>query len=683
MNKHVSAYPPEWVDLDASIAFLQRLREGGPWNLLGIRPDLGGGSSLEAATFTEPGEARAWIRARVGKANLYYQASPVAAPTGYKGRLRRADVHEGDTVHGDIDVDKQGGMDDLEDRKAATVVKLRALEHPPTAIIDTGGGLQCLWRIEPTTDVAAVERMNAALVDVLGADPGTWSIAQPLRLPGTINVPDLKKQARGRTPAPARLIEFNDRRYAGWELPIAKPRAAIEHVDVEFDAPEQVEDLDALAAKHNLSDRLVDLVRDGHTEGKSYTSRSEAMYSAVMQLAWRRVPAETILGIILDPNFAISASVLDKPDHDQLRYAERQVRNALSKIAAERTGDFDDEVSGPVEAVAPTTMESTYSESLAWVEPKWLVDGFVPFGGLVQNFGVRKAMKTFVTLDLALCVATGRDYHGQAVQRGKVTYVAAEGSKSRFRDRVTAWLRLNGVDAKELDGWWFQVNRPVNLTDKRETAAFIQALRDGPARDLIVFDTVAKNSGGMDEDTAGMKAFVNGANTVRFATSAAVLVIHHEGKDASKKGRGSTVLPGDVDLSIRTQRLGNGRCTVSVDEARDTDEGKTLTFELRHVIIGELEDVSAAVCLVDEAATKPQTTDDRVLIDIVEEGEVESTKDLIDEKVEGRSKANIYKVVGRLREAGLLRANDPLRPTRKGVDKAMLMGATVPDDEAN
>ena len=274
------------------------------------------------------------------------------------------------------------------------------------------------------------------------------------------------------------------------------------------------------------------------------------------------------------------------------------------------------------------------------------------------------------------------DYHGQKVA-GQGDYVAAEGSKARFRDRVTAWLRLNKVDPKELDGWWFQVNRPVNLTEKRDVAKFIKDLREGPQRDLIVFDTVAKNSGGMDEDTKGMKLFVNGANVVRFATGAAVLVIHHEGKDATKKGRGSTVLPGDVDLSIRTQRLGNGRCTVSVDEARDTDEGKVLAFELQRVVIGEIDEVSAAVRLLDHQTEEPKTTDDRVLVDIAEQGKVASARDLIDEQAEGRSKANVYKVVARLREAGLLEPNDPLAVTARGLERAMLFGAVVPDDDAD
>lgn len=111
-------------------------------------------------------------------------------------------------------------------------------------------------------------------------------------------------------------------------------------------------------------------------------------------------------------------------------------------------------------------------------------------------------------------------------------------------------------------------------------------------------------------------------------------------------------------------------------------EGKTFAFELQRVIVGELDEVSAAVRLLDQPQVgEPRSTDDKVLVDIVEHGKYESARELIDDEVDGRSKANVYKVMGRLREAGLVNPRDPPRATRKGVEKAMLLGAAVPDAE--
>ena len=38
--------------------------------------------------------------------------------------------------------------------------------------------------------------------------------------------------------------------------------------------------------------------------------------------------------------------------------------------------------------------------------PEWLVGDLIPEGGLAQIYGAQKRSKTFVTLDMALCVAT-------------------------------------------------------------------------------------------------------------------------------------------------------------------------------------------------------------------------------------------------------------------------------------
>jgi hypothetical protein len=54
-----------------------------------------------------------------------------------------------------------------------------------------------------------------------------------------------------------------------------------------------------------------------------------------------------------------------------------------------------------------------------------------------------------------------------------------------------------------------------------------------------------------------------------------VLVLHHEGRDARLGSRGSSVLSGDVDVTLHAGRKGN-RVTVSVHEARDTEGGASL-----------------------------------------------------------------------------------------------------------
>lgn len=446
MNKHIS---PQ-VDCAAALAFLERLHPGGPWNLVAIGPHTG---STEGATFNDPAKVEKWLTARSGRCNCYYQANPVASPSGAKGRLRRQDIKQGSVLHVDIDVDKlAGGMSGLDARKAATVETLRGLESPPTAVVDTGGGLQCLWRISATTDLDSIERMNAKLVEDLGGDPGTWSISQPLRLPGTMNLPDAKKQARGRVPVPAQLIEFTGHHYEGWEFELAEP-ASTRSVDVEFAGPEDVEDLAALAAEHHLDERLLTIIENGRLpESKQGDdSRSAWLFDAVCGLARHRVPNEKILGIILDSRFGISESVLSRPEHDQLRYAEHQVRNALARVRDvdgfeddALNASEDSKANGSVAGLSYVTADQVREKPL---NPLW--PGRIFIGKLTTGAGIPDQGKSVVTCDITARVTRGLEWpdgRGRAPE-GKVIILSAEDDPE---DTIKPRLLAAGADTSKV-----------------------------------------------------------------------------------------------------------------------------------------------------------------------------------------------------------------------------------------
>ena len=91
----------------------------------------------------------------------------------------------------------------------------------PTAIVNSGNGIQGLWRlaepIELSADaepiIADVEARTEEIMVRLGAKPGTQNIDRILRLPGTINLPNKKKQKEGRIACEAELIQFNGASY--------------------------------------------------------------------------------------------------------------------------------------------------------------------------------------------------------------------------------------------------------------------------------------------------------------------------------------------------------------------------------------------------------------------------------------------------------------------------------------
>lgn len=71
---------------------------------------------------------------------------------------------------------------------------------------------------------------------------------------------------------------------------------------------------------------------------------------------------------------------------------------------------------------------------LEYRDPEFLVDGLIETDGLGLIFGDPGSAKSFMAVDLALCVASGADFHGKGVKKGPVLFIAGEGHNGLIRD---------------------------------------------------------------------------------------------------------------------------------------------------------------------------------------------------------------------------------------------------------
>ena len=63
---------------------------------------------------------------------------------------------------------------------------------------------------------------------------------------------------------------------------------------------------------------------------------------------------------------------------------------------------------------------------------QWSIDGLVPKGQLIELYGPPKAGKTFVAIDMGLCIATGRDYHGRRRLKAPCCISSAKAIRPRY-----------------------------------------------------------------------------------------------------------------------------------------------------------------------------------------------------------------------------------------------------------
>lgn len=174
---------------DDGIAFLNLLRPAGPWLFTAISSKS---KSIETREFG-PGDAvLKWIatKNRAGW-NVYYHVNPIKARLDEKGNPIKAnldDVIQAEFIFADIDraLVGKGEEEPAETCKAGALKRLAS--YNPTFIVDSGNGIQALWRLaEPSTDFDDVEARNRTLVSRLGGDKAVHDVPRILRLPGTVN----------------------------------------------------------------------------------------------------------------------------------------------------------------------------------------------------------------------------------------------------------------------------------------------------------------------------------------------------------------------------------------------------------------------------------------------------------------------------------------------------------------
>jgi KaiC/GvpD/RAD55 family RecA-like ATPase len=224
----------------------------------------------------------------------------------------------------------------------------------------------------------------------------------------------------------------------------------------------------------------------------------------------------------------------------------------------------------------------------------WLVKGYVERDSMAVIFGEPGHGKSFVAIDVACSVATGAEWHGRTVKQGAVFYIAGEGHNGLAR-RFAAWSKARGVSLS--DAPLYVSNRSASLTDgmsAAQVAEAVQQLADatGATPSLIVVDTLARNFGAGDENSAAdMGRFVaNLDNALRHPWKATVAIVHHSGKDTSKGARGSTALRGAVDAEYEIARDDTGLIRMQPHKMKDAENPEPLAFRLQGIELPLLDE---------------------------------------------------------------------------------------------
>jgi hypothetical protein len=303
---------------------------------------------------------------------------------------------------------------------------------------------------------------------------------------------------------------------------------------------------------------------------------------------------------------------LDQPELRAALVAEFEV------VPVATAGDASTGVE--VRAVEPNTVSfnlqpSTFrlkkvGEFIRGKSPGWLIKHHWPAQSFILEIGESGAGKTFSVLDKCAAICRGvAEWRGHRVKRGKVVYVAAEGSGG-FRKRVRAYEMAMGV---ELDEYDFRVldAAPNLYSSAADQQGLIAAIEEAGGADLIVLDTVAATSPGANENTSDMLNVLNFYTRMINKFSATVVGIHHLGKDVTRGARGFSGIKAAADAEITTENVGGVR-TVYTSKMKDGAEGEKYHFKLKVIDVDTDSDGDVITsCVVDYEDVTPVSTERR------------------------------------------------------------------------
>lgn len=299
-----------------------------------------------------------------------------------------------------------------------------------------------------------------------------------------------------------------------------------------------------------------------------------------------------------------------------------------------------------------------------------LVEDVLTVEGLSVVFGESNSGKSFICCDMACHLSIGKTWLGKRTVRGPVLYVAGEGAQS-IKLRVLAWSQEHRQTPNVAI-----VPIAVNLLDPRADLSRLADAcktverRYGEPVALIVIDTLARAFGGGNENASeDMGAVIAHADQLRQQAGAAVLFVHHSGKDSAKGGRGHSSLKAATDTEIEV--VGEQEThlhTATITKQRDLGtRGMVLTTHFRVVEMGRGQwGKPITTCLVDpsEEQAKPKQSPrargsalQDAMREVLFDAENRSMRraDLVKALVErGFNSSPIYRALAQLAEQGVL-----------------------------
>jgi len=210
----------------------------------------------------------------------------------------------------------------------------------------------------------------------------------------------------------------------------------------------------------------------------------------------------------------------------------------------------------------------------------WQVSDVLISQGLACIYGESGTGKTFLALDLALSICTGKEWFGHTTHQAPVTYLYLESSQG-IKKRMNAWKNHNQHFL--LQNFHFMTEQ-IDISSTASIDELSQLLnRTNKSRGVIVIDTLSAATSGMDENSSrDMGKVISNLKTLSFGTKCLVILIHHSGKNSEKGLRGHSSLFAAADSIIKVNSE-----SFRIEKNKDGEKNQGYKFKLTPIDLGQ------------------------------------------------------------------------------------------------
>jgi hypothetical protein len=240
--------------------------------------------------------------------------------------------------------------------------------------------------------------------------------------------------------------------------------------------------------------------------------------------------------------------------------------------------------------------------------------------------------KSFLALDWALSLATGRQWQGRPTERGRVLYIAGEGVFG-LQPRIQAWEARHGkvpTDALTVRKSAVNLHRGGQPLER-----LLAHVRDGDYA-LVIIDTLRRASGGADGNGSDMGVVVDNIDLIKQATAdGSVLVIAHTNK-GDNDTRGFSGIEDDADIVWSADKREGRVLKLRLTKMKDGPDGTTFTLTP--------ESVLDSLVLSRPESGAGRLDSDRPILTLLEKQAVPMTREEINSHLGGTvSRATIFR----------------------------------------